>query len=34
VSSSAPREEIQQSGTFGFTSQSMPYARANQLFKG
>ncbi|WP_336354970.1 isocitrate lyase/phosphoenolpyruvate mutase family protein [Pseudomonas granadensis] len=27
-------EEIQQSGTFGFTSQSMPYAKANQLFKG
>ncbi|MBV4471895.1 isocitrate lyase/PEP mutase family protein [Pseudomonas siliginis] len=26
-------EEIQQSGTFGFTSQSMPYARANQLCK-
>ena len=26
-------EEIQQSGTFGFTSQSMPYARANQFFK-
>ncbi|MFH0023916.1 oxaloacetate decarboxylase [Pseudomonas fluorescens] len=27
-------EEIQQSGTFGFTSQSMPFAKANQLFKG
>ena len=27
-------EEIQQSGTFGFTAQSMPYAQANQLFKG
>ena len=27
-------EEIQQSGTFGFTSQSMPYAKANQFFKG
>jgi len=27
-------EEIQQSGTFGFTSRSMPYARANQFFKG
>ncbi|SDS43768.1 isocitrate lyase/PEP mutase family protein [Pseudomonas granadensis] len=27
-------EEIQQSGSFGFTSQSMPYAKANQLFKG
>ena len=27
-------EEIQQSGTFGFTSQSMPYAKANELFKG
>lgn len=27
-------EEIQQSGTFGFTAQSMPYAKANQLFKG
>jgi 2-methylisocitrate lyase-like PEP mutase family enzyme len=27
-------EEIQQCGTFGFTSQSMPYAKANQLFKG
>ena len=26
-------EEIQQSGTFGFTSQSMPYAKANQFFK-
>lgn len=26
-------EEIQQSGTFGFTSQSMPYAKANQLCK-
>jgi len=26
-------EEIQQTGTFGFTSQSMPYARANQFFK-
>lgn len=26
-------EEIQQSGTFGFTSQSMPYATANQFFK-
>lgn len=27
-------EEIQQTGTFGFTSQSMPYAQANQFFKG
>jgi 2-methylisocitrate lyase-like PEP mutase family enzyme len=27
-------EEIQQSGTFGFTSRSMPFAQANQLFKG
>lgn len=27
-------EEIHQSGTFGFTSQSMPYAKANQFFKG
>jgi 2-methylisocitrate lyase-like PEP mutase family enzyme len=27
-------EEIQQSGTFGFTSQSMPYGKANQFFKG
>ncbi|KPG90569.1 isocitrate lyase/PEP mutase family protein [Pseudomonas sp. RIT-PI-r] len=27
-------EEIQHSGTFGFTSQSMPYAKANQFFKG
>lgn len=27
-------EEIRQSGTFGFTAQSMPYAKANQLFKG
>ncbi|KAB0485104.1 2-Methylisocitrate lyase, PEP mutase family [Pseudomonas reinekei] len=27
-------EEIQTSGTFGFTSRSMPYAQANQLFKG
>lgn len=27
-------EEIQQSGTFGFTAQSMQYAKANQLFKG
>ncbi|MFJ2283042.1 oxaloacetate decarboxylase [Pseudomonas sp. NPDC087803] len=27
-------EEIQQHGTFGFTSQSMPYAKANQFFKG
>ncbi len=26
-------EEIQQYGTFGFTSQSMPYAKANQFFK-
>ncbi|HWH88736.1 MAG TPA: isocitrate lyase/phosphoenolpyruvate mutase family protein [Pseudomonas sp.] len=26
-------EEIRQSGTFGFTSQSMPYAKANQFFK-
>ncbi|WP_285417431.1 isocitrate lyase/phosphoenolpyruvate mutase family protein [Pseudomonas sp. efr-133-TYG-5] len=25
-------EEIQQSGTFGFTAQSMPYAQANQFF--
>ncbi|WP_367083317.1 isocitrate lyase/phosphoenolpyruvate mutase family protein [Pseudomonas sp. HOU2] len=27
-------EEIQRHGTFGFTSQSMPYAKANQFFKG
>ena len=27
-------EEIQHSGTFGFTAQSMPYAKANQFFKG
>ncbi|POA24318.1 MULTISPECIES: isocitrate lyase/PEP mutase family protein [unclassified Pseudomonas] len=27
-------EEIQQHGTFGFTAQSMPYAKANQFFKG
>lgn len=27
-------EEIQTSGTFRFTSRSMPYAQANQLFKG
>lgn len=27
-------EEIRQRGTFGFTSQSMPYAKANQFFKG
>jgi 2-methylisocitrate lyase-like PEP mutase family enzyme len=27
-------EEIQQSGTFGFTSHSMLYAKANQFFKG
>ncbi|MGE1173800.1 oxaloacetate decarboxylase [Pseudomonas sp. BW7P1] len=27
-------EEIQQSGTFDFTTRSMPYARANQFFKG
>jgi len=27
-------EEIQQRGTFGFTAQSMPYAKANQFFKG
>ncbi|MGS0544325.1 isocitrate lyase/phosphoenolpyruvate mutase family protein [Pseudomonas sp. Y5-11] len=27
-------EEIQQHGTFGFTAQSMPYAQANQFFKG
>ncbi|PKA71392.1 2-methylisocitrate lyase-like PEP mutase family enzyme [Pseudomonas baetica] len=27
-------EEIQNCGTFGFTSQSMPYAKANQFFKG
>jgi 2-methylisocitrate lyase-like PEP mutase family enzyme len=27
-------EEIKTSGTFGFTSRSMPYAQANQLFKG
>jgi len=27
-------EEIKTSGTFGFTSRSMPYAKANQLFKG
>ncbi|WP_137804703.1 oxaloacetate decarboxylase [Pseudomonas sp. G(2018)] len=27
-------EEVQKSGTFGFTSRSMPYAQANQLFKG
>jgi 2-methylisocitrate lyase-like PEP mutase family enzyme len=26
-------EEIQKSGTFGFTSRSMPYQQANQLFK-
>jgi 2-methylisocitrate lyase-like PEP mutase family enzyme len=26
--------EIQNSGTFGFTSRSMPFAQANQLFKG
>jgi 2-methylisocitrate lyase-like PEP mutase family enzyme len=27
-------EEIQTSGTFGFTSRSMPFTQANQLFKG
>lgn len=27
-------EEIQRHGTFGFTAQSMPYAKANQFFKG
>jgi 2-methylisocitrate lyase-like PEP mutase family enzyme len=27
-------EEIQTSGTFGFTSRSMPYQKANQFFKG
>jgi 2-methylisocitrate lyase-like PEP mutase family enzyme len=27
-------EEIKTTGTFGFTSRSMPYAQANQLFKG
>ncbi|MGE8067888.1 isocitrate lyase/PEP mutase family protein [Pseudomonas sp. NPDC089569] len=27
-------EEIQKSGTFGFTSRSMPYQQANSLFKG
>ncbi|WP_338585007.1 isocitrate lyase/phosphoenolpyruvate mutase family protein [Pseudomonas sp. MAG733B] len=27
-------EEIKTSGTFGFTSRSMPYVQANQLFKG
>lgn len=27
-------EEIQQQGTFGFTSRSMPYQQANQFFKG
>lgn len=27
-------EEIKTSGTFGFTSRAMPYAKANQLFKG
>ncbi|MNG40925.1 hypothetical protein D3C84_1297760 [compost metagenome] len=27
-------EEIKTSGTFGFTSRSMPYAQANQFFKG
>jgi 2-methylisocitrate lyase-like PEP mutase family enzyme len=27
-------EEIKTSGTFGFTSRSMAYAKANQLFKG
>jgi 2-methylisocitrate lyase-like PEP mutase family enzyme len=27
-------EEIKQSGSFGFTSRSMPFAQANQLFKG
>ncbi|MCU1760604.1 isocitrate lyase/phosphoenolpyruvate mutase family protein [Pseudomonas sp. 14P_8.1_Bac3] len=27
-------EEIKTSGTFSFTSRSMPYAQANQLFKG
>jgi 2-methylisocitrate lyase-like PEP mutase family enzyme len=26
-------QEIKTSGTFGFTSRSMPYAQANQLFK-
>ncbi|URM28032.1 isocitrate lyase/phosphoenolpyruvate mutase family protein [Pseudomonas frederiksbergensis] len=27
-------EEIQQHGTFGFTSRSMPFQKANQLFEG
>jgi 2-methylisocitrate lyase-like PEP mutase family enzyme len=27
-------EEIKTAGTFGFTSRSMPYAQANQFFKG
>ena len=27
-------EELKTSGTFGFTSRSMPYAKANQFFKG
>jgi 2-methylisocitrate lyase-like PEP mutase family enzyme len=27
-------EEIQQHGTFSFTSRSMPFQKANQLFKG
>ena len=27
-------QEIKTSGTFSFTSRSMPYAQANQLFKG
>jgi 2-methylisocitrate lyase-like PEP mutase family enzyme len=27
-------QEIRQSGTFGFTSRSMPFQQANQLFKG
>jgi 2-methylisocitrate lyase-like PEP mutase family enzyme len=27
-------EEIQQHGTFGFTSRSMPFQKANQFFKG
>jgi 2-methylisocitrate lyase-like PEP mutase family enzyme len=26
--------EIRTAGTFGFTSHSMPYAQANQFFKG
>ena len=27
-------QEIKEAGTFGFTARSMPYAQANQLFKG